>query len=72
MVMIVEQLVERMSGREQRNTRRNSAPVPLSTTDGTWYVPESNSDRGGLKPATNGLSYGTKRKSVPFSVLPDH
>jgi hypothetical protein len=63
MMMIVEQLVERMSGRGNWSTGRKPAPVPLSTTDPTWFYPGSNPNPKpglcGRKPATNRLSCGT-------------
>jgi hypothetical protein len=48
-----------MIGRGNRSTRRKPAPVPLCPPQTPYASPDAKPSRGGGKPATNRLSYGT-------------
>jgi hypothetical protein len=52
MVTIVQQLLERMSGRGNHSTRRKPAQVPLCLLHPTWLDPGSNPGHRSGKPAT--------------------
>jgi hypothetical protein len=59
-VMTMEQLVDWLSGRGNRSTRRKTCPsAALSTRDSTWLHPGSNQSRHGNNKATNRLTYVT-------------
>jgi hypothetical protein len=64
------------TGRGDRNTRRITAPVPLSTTNPTWPDLAWNQGRSGGKSATNRLSYGTANNVnsllivICFNIIP--
>jgi hypothetical protein len=60
-VMILKQLVESMSDRENRNLRGTCPSVALSVTDPTQIDLGSNAGSRGGKPATDYLSYGMAR-----------
>jgi hypothetical protein len=71
-VMIVEQSVEWISGRENRSTRRKPASVTgatVSTKYSTWLHPGLNPDRRGGKPANNRLSCVLVTANVPSSPI---
>jgi hypothetical protein len=58
--MIVEQLVELMSGRGNRSTRRKPAPVPLCPPQIPHNLTRAQTRSAAVgKPATIHLSYGT-------------
>jgi hypothetical protein len=50
-----------MIGRENQNTRRKPAPMPLCPPQTTHACPDANPGRRDGKPATNHLSYGTAK-----------
>jgi hypothetical protein len=71
LVMSVEQLVEWMSDRGNRSTRRKPAPVPLCPLQITRLDPGSKPGHRGGKPATALLSYGTAKRRQTRDSLCD-
>jgi hypothetical protein len=69
MVMTVEQLVERESGRANRSTRRKLAPVPLCPQHNPYYLTRTRFPvlRGG-QPATNLLSYVMAKPKLGYRL----
>jgi hypothetical protein len=64
------EIVEMMTGKGNRSTRRKPAPVPLCPPQVPHACPDANPGLRGEKPATNCLSYGTAQVSYLHSTAP--